>query len=84
MDFRSPYTPAARWKEKPVLTDDQCPIARLIPLSSGTGIEAQERRATSALLAVVTAVEEFGRVLLKPLGAPAGKVQAFIEVPLQA
>jgi hypothetical protein len=55
--------------------------ARLIPTSGINGAEEQERRATSALLAVVTAVREFGRGLTQPLGAPAGTIQAFIEVP---
>src|SRR4051794_17620956 len=55
--------------------------ARLIPTSGISGADEQERRATSALLAVITAVREFGRSLLQPLGAPAGNVQAFIEVP---
>jgi hypothetical protein len=69
--------------EGEVLKDESWPIARLIPISSATGIEAQERRAVSALLAVMSAVEEFGRALLKPLGAPAGRVEAFIEVPFK-
>ncbi|MCU1614451.1 MAG: stress response protein, partial [Frankiales bacterium] len=30
---------------------------------------------------MITAVREFGRSLLQPLGAPAGNVQTFIEVP---
>jgi len=55
--------------------------ARLIPTSGINGAEEQERRATSALLAVMVAVREFGRALTKPLGAPAGTVEAFIEVP---
>jgi hypothetical protein len=55
--------------------------ARLIPTSGISGVEEQERRATSALLAVITAVREFGRGLTQPLGAPAGNVEAFIEVP---
>jgi hypothetical protein len=66
-----------------VLKDESWPVARLIPISSATGVEAQERRAVSALLAVMSAVEEFGRALLKPLGAPAGRVEAFIEVPFK-
>ena len=57
--------------------------ARLIPISGIRGQEEQERRATSALLAVLTAVYEFDRELLKPLGAPAGKVSAFCEVPFE-
>ncbi len=55
--------------------------ARLIPTSGISGAEEQERRATSALLAVAGAVREFGRVLTQRLGAPAGSVETFIEVP---
>lgn len=55
--------------------------ARLIPTSGINGAEEQERRATSALLAVLSAVKEFGRELLKPFGAPAGSVECYIEVP---
>jgi hypothetical protein len=55
--------------------------ARLIPTSGINGAEEQERRATSALLAVMVAVREFGRAITQPLGAPAGNVEAFIEVP---
>jgi hypothetical protein len=57
--------------------------ARLIPTSGINGAEEQERRATSALLAVMTAVREFGRTITQPLGAPAGNVEAFIEVPFE-
>lgn len=55
--------------------------ARLIPTSGINGAEEQERRATSALLAVLSAVREYGRGLLKPFGAPAGTVECYIEVP---
>lgn len=55
--------------------------ARLIPTSGINGPEEQERRATSALLAVMSAVKEFGRTLTQPLGAPAGQLETFIEVP---
>ena len=55
--------------------------ARLIPASGINGAEEQERRATSALLSVISAVKEFGRGLLKPFGAPAGAVTCYIEVP---
>jgi hypothetical protein len=55
--------------------------ARLIPTSGINGPDEQERRATSALLAVMTSVREFGRAITQPLGAPAGTLQAFIEVP---
>ena len=56
-------------------------VARLIPTSGINGAEEQERRATSALLAVMTSVKEFGRTLTAPLGAPAGRLETFIEVP---
>lgn len=55
--------------------------ARLIPTSGINGADEQERRATSALLAVMSSVREFGRVLTQPLGAPAGALETFIEVP---
>jgi len=66
-----------------MIKDEQWPRARLIPISSASGIEAQERRATSALLAVLAAVPEFGRALLKPLGAIGGKIETFIEIPFK-
>jgi hypothetical protein len=65
------------------MKDEEWPVARLIPISSASGVEAQERRAASALLAVIGAVTEFGRALLKPLGAPAGRIETFIEVPFK-
>ena len=55
--------------------------ARLIPTSGINGAEEQERRATSALLAVMSSVREFGRALTKPYGAPAGALETYIEVP---
>lgn len=55
--------------------------ARLIPTSGINGTDEQERRATSALLAVLISVKEFGRAITQPLGAPAGKLEAYIEVP---
>jgi hypothetical protein len=58
-----------------VVRDEQWPVARLIPISSASGVEAQERRVASALLAVIAAVPEFGRALLKPLGPPAGRFE---------
>ncbi|HEX2040089.1 MAG TPA: hypothetical protein VHF47_10205 [Acidimicrobiales bacterium] len=57
--------------------------ARLIPISGINGALEQERRAVSALLAVMTAVREFGRALLGPLGAPASPIESFIEVPFE-
>ncbi|GAA2641629.1 hypothetical protein [Paractinoplanes durhamensis] len=63
------------------MAEDTWLAARLIPTSGINGPDEQERRATSALLAVMSAVREFGRSLTQPLGAPAGPVQTFIEVP---
>lgn len=64
-------------KENP---EDSWERARLIPTSGISGSEEQERRATSALLAVVESVKEFGRTLTKVAGAPAGNVECFTEV----
>lgn len=66
-----------------LLRDERWPVARLIPITSSTGVEAKERNAASALLAVLSHVDEFGRTLLKPLGAPAGKIEAFVETPFK-
>lgn len=55
--------------------------ARLIPTSGISGADEQERRATSALLAVFAIVPDFARSILKPLGAISGSVETFIEVP---
>ncbi len=57
--------------------------ARLIPTSGINGEDERERRATSALLAVIPAVKEFGRALLGSRGAPAGHLETYIEVPFQ-
>src|SRR4051794_31962020 len=55
--------------------------ARLIPISGINGSDEQERRGVSALLAVLVSVREFGRALTVRFGAPAGTIEAFIEVP---
>jgi len=57
--------------------------ARLIPVSGIRNAEEQERRATSALLAVLSAVDEFGLALTKPYGALKGHFEAYIEVPFE-
>jgi hypothetical protein len=57
--------------------------ARLIPTSGINGAEEQERRATSALLAVMSSVREYGRAVTQPFGAPAGAMETFIEVPFE-
>jgi hypothetical protein len=57
--------------------------ARLIPVAGIRGQEEQEKRATSALLAVMRAVPEFGHALLGALGAPRGRIETFAEVQLK-
>jgi hypothetical protein len=61
--------------------------ARLIPTAGIRGEREKEQRGTSALLAVMRAVPEFGRELLADLGAPKGKrtrIETFVEVPLDS
>ena len=55
--------------------------ARLIPTSGINGAPEQERRATSALLAVLGIVPDYAKALLSPIGSPAGAVSTYIEVP---
>ena len=57
--------------------------ARLIPTSGIKGTREQETRATSALLSVMASVPEFGRSLLNLVGAPAGKIQTWVEIPFK-
>jgi hypothetical protein len=57
--------------------------ARLIPIAGIRGQEEQEKRATSALLAVMRAVPEFGHALLTGLGAPKGRIETYAEVQLK-
>jgi hypothetical protein len=57
--------------------------ARLIPVAGIRGQEEQEARATSAFLAVLSAVPAFSHSLLAELGAPRGQVQTFTEVRLK-
>ncbi len=57
--------------------------ARIIPTSGIGGAEEQERRATSALMAVMSVVPDFSKALLGSLGAPAGTLSTFIEVPFE-
>ncbi len=65
------------------MNDENWQLARLIPTSGITGAEEAERRATSAVLAVMSSVKEFGLAMVKPLGAPAGQLETFIEVPFK-
>ncbi len=57
--------------------------ARIIPVSGLSAADEQERRGASALLAVMHAVNEYGRSILQFFGAPAGRIETFIEVPFE-
>jgi hypothetical protein len=77
------------WDGEACMVDDQHGSgwhpARLIPTAGINGTREQEQRGTSALLAVLRAVPEFGRDLLADLGAPRGKrtrIETFVEVSL--
>lgn len=65
------------------MTEDNWQQARLIPTSGINGQDEAERRATSALLAVMGSVREFGMAMVRHLGAPAGRLGTFIEVPFK-
>lgn len=57
--------------------------ARLIPTAGIRGQAEQENRATSALLAVLSAVPAFSQRFLRAMDAPGGRVQTFTEVRLK-
>jgi hypothetical protein len=64
-------------------TEESWHLARLIPVAGIRGQEEQERRATSALLAVMQAVPDFGHALLADARAPRGRITAYAEVQLK-
>src|SRR5690349_1365384 len=55
--------------------------ARLVPTSGISGADEQERHPTAALRAAMAAAKDFSRAMLGPVGAPAGNVETYIEVP---
>jgi hypothetical protein len=63
--------------------DDKWEPARLIPVSGLSNTDEQERRGASALLAVIQVVKEYGRSITQRFGAPAGTIEAFIEVTFE-
>lgn len=65
------------------MTEHDWQEARLIPTSGISGQDEAERRATSALLAVMSAVKEFGTAITKPYGAPTSWLETYIEVPFK-
>ncbi|GLY19180.1 hypothetical protein Kisp01_61940 [Kineosporia sp. NBRC 101677] len=58
--------------------------ARLIPTTGIASQVEQERRASAALLATMSAHPRFGRALTGPLGAPEGVIETFVEVPFSS
>jgi hypothetical protein len=56
---------------------------RLFPTIRIGSVAEAEVRATAALLATLRAVSEFGRVLVKLAGGPAGKPDCYTEVPYE-
>lgn len=57
--------------------------ARLIPTSGIKGASEQEGRATSALLSVMKVVPSFAHAVLKPCGAPLGRVRGAIDTYIE-
>jgi hypothetical protein len=57
--------------------------ARLIPTTGIGGQDEQEQRATSSLLAVIQAVPQFGRAVLRHVDAPTGKLTTYTEIRFQ-
>lgn len=76
-------------KQKPVVPapvprlagEDTWVPARLFSIYGVGAGEEQEKRATSALLATMMGVRPFARAVTAHLGAPAGAVETFLEVP---
>lgn len=58
--------------------------ASLIPTTGIKSGHEQEMRATSATLAVLKAVPEFAKSLLRAFGAPVGSIETYVEVPFEA
>ncbi|WP_170219400.1 TerD family protein [Nocardioides litoris] len=78
---RAPRLPADWDASIPAADGNDWQPARLFPVAGIGSGEEQERRATSALLAVMGMVREFGAALTSKCGAPRGALTTFIEVP---
>lgn len=61
--------------------DESWNAARLFSISGVGNAEEQEKRATSALLATMMAVRPLGRGITARVGAPAGTIETYLEVP---
>lgn len=57
--------------------------ARLFSIYGVGAQEEQEKRATSALLATMMSVREFGRTLVSRLGGPTGPIECYQEAPFK-
>lgn len=55
--------------------------ARLFSIAGIGGRDEQERRATSALIAIMQAVKPFARAICSRIGAPVGAFEGYTEVP---
>lgn len=61
--------------------DESWAPARLFSISGVGNAEEQEKRATSALLAVMMGVRPMGRGICARMGAPVGSIETYLEVP---
>jgi stress response protein SCP2 len=61
--------------------DESWTPARLFSISGVGNAEEQEKRATSALLATMMGVKSLGRGIVARVGAPAGVMETYLEVP---
>ncbi len=78
---RAPRLPADWNASIPANDGTDWQPARLFPVAGIGAGEEQERRATSALLAVMSTVREFGAALTARCGAPKGNLVTYVEVP---
>jgi hypothetical protein len=77
------FLPGDIQRQETILGEVEWERARLFPVTGIGGADEQERRASSALLAVIQSVREFGRAITAPMGVPMGRLSAFIEVPFE-
>ncbi len=56
---------------------------RLFPSAHISSSREAELRAAASLLSVVLAVSEFGRIVIRAAGGPAGRITCYTEVPFK-
>ncbi|WP_104526016.1 TerD family protein [Blastococcus atacamensis] len=61
--------------------DESWTAARLFSIAGVGNADEQEKRATSALMATMMGVRPFGRGIAARVGAPAGTIETYLEVP---